>query len=67
MTDEMDILARTIYGEARGEYTHPEGGLGALIAVRMPIPLSLARHGVARIKTRPLPPCWKGMGYKGAG
>ncbi len=29
----FDILARTIYGEARGEYHSPEGGLSALIAV----------------------------------
>ena len=33
MADEIDILARTIYGEARGEYEHREGGLCALIAV----------------------------------
>ncbi len=26
-------LAQTIYGEARGEYKHPSGGLAALIAV----------------------------------
>jgi spore germination cell wall hydrolase CwlJ-like protein len=31
--DEIDILARTIYGEARGEYEHVEGGISALIAV----------------------------------
>ena len=30
---EIDVLARTIYGEARGEYHSPEGGLSALIAV----------------------------------
>ena len=30
---QIDILARTIYGEARGEYHRPEGGLSALIAV----------------------------------
>lgn len=32
-TDEIDILARTIYGEARGEYEGFEGGISALIAV----------------------------------
>jgi spore germination cell wall hydrolase CwlJ-like protein len=31
--NEVDILARTIYGEARGEYGHVEGGMAALIAV----------------------------------
>jgi spore germination cell wall hydrolase CwlJ-like protein len=31
--EDIDILARTIYGEARGEYTRPEGGLAALIAI----------------------------------
>jgi spore germination cell wall hydrolase CwlJ-like protein len=30
---DLDVLARTIYGEARGEYHSPEGGLSALIAV----------------------------------
>jgi N-acetylmuramoyl-L-alanine amidase len=29
----FDILARTIYGEARGEYNHVDGGISALIAV----------------------------------
>jgi N-acetylmuramoyl-L-alanine amidase len=29
----IDIMARTLYGEARGEYSRPDGGLGALIAV----------------------------------
>ncbi len=31
--DENDILARTIYGEARGEYKDFEGGIVSLIAV----------------------------------
>lgn len=31
--DDVQILARTIYGEARGEYHHMEGGLASLIAV----------------------------------
>jgi spore germination cell wall hydrolase CwlJ-like protein len=31
--DDIDILARTIYGEARGEYYHPAGGLTSFIAV----------------------------------
>jgi len=31
--DENDILARTIYGEARGEYKDFEGGIASLIAV----------------------------------
>ena len=31
--DEIDILARTIYGEARGEYDLLEGGISALIGV----------------------------------
>jgi len=30
---DLDILARTIFGEARGEYGRCEGGLCALIAV----------------------------------
>lgn len=33
MTQDQYILARTIYGEARGEYSKPEGGLAALIAI----------------------------------
>ena len=33
MTTEIQILARTIYGEARGEYNRVNGGVGALIAV----------------------------------
>ena len=32
-TRDIDIMARTIYGEARGEYHHINGGLAALIAV----------------------------------
>ncbi len=31
--DEMSVLSRTIYGEARGEYVKKDGGLAALIAV----------------------------------
>jgi N-acetylmuramoyl-L-alanine amidase len=31
--DEIDILARTIYGEARGEYDLLEGGISPLIGV----------------------------------
>lgn len=31
--DEIDILARTIYGEARGEYARRDGGIASLIAV----------------------------------
>jgi spore germination cell wall hydrolase CwlJ-like protein len=30
---DMDITARTLYGEARGEYPKVDGGLSALIAV----------------------------------
>jgi len=30
---DVDILARTLFGEARGEYGRSEGGLSALIAV----------------------------------
>tara|TARA_A100000171_G_C2130283_1_gene146212 strand:+ start:189 stop:629 length:441 start_codon:yes stop_codon:yes gene_type:complete len=33
MSRDIDILARTIYGEARGEFSRPEGGVGALIGV----------------------------------
>jgi len=33
ITQDLDILARTIYGEARGEYGRLDGGLAALIAV----------------------------------
>lgn len=33
LCEEIEILSRTIYGEARGEYTKQEGGLAALIAV----------------------------------
>lgn len=32
-SDDIDILARTIFGEARGEYEHVEGGISALIGV----------------------------------
>lgn len=31
--DDGDILARTLYGEARGEYAQEDGGLAALIGV----------------------------------
>ena len=31
--DDIEIMARTIYGEARGEYGRVDGGLAALIAV----------------------------------
>ncbi len=31
--EDQQILARTIYGEARGEYTRSDGGLASLIAV----------------------------------
>lgn len=31
--NEVDVMARTIYGEARGEYKRVDGGLSALIAV----------------------------------
>ncbi|MBY0281706.1 MAG: cell wall hydrolase [Alphaproteobacteria bacterium] len=30
---DLDILARTLYGEGRGEYNKPDGGLAALIAI----------------------------------
>ncbi len=33
MKSEIQILARTIYGEARGEYKKVSGGIGALIAI----------------------------------
>lgn len=33
MMSDIQILARTIYGEARGEYKKVNGGLSALIAV----------------------------------
>jgi spore germination cell wall hydrolase CwlJ-like protein len=33
MNRDVQILARTIYGEARGEYQQPNGGLSALMAV----------------------------------
>ena len=33
MEPEIGVLARTIYGEARGEYEHAHGGIAALIAV----------------------------------
>lgn len=32
-TADIDVLARTIYGEARGELQKPRGGLAALMAV----------------------------------
>lgn len=31
--DDILILSKTIYGEARGEYNHPSGGLSSLIGV----------------------------------
>ncbi len=31
--EEVDVLTRTIYGEARGEYHRHDGGMAALIAV----------------------------------
>lgn len=31
--DDIDTLARTIYGEARGEYSKADGGLSSLMAV----------------------------------
>ena len=30
---EVDVLARTIFGEARGEYYRPDGGIASLISV----------------------------------
>lgn len=34
MTDnDVNILTRTLYGEGRGEYNKPDGGLAALIAI----------------------------------
>ncbi|MGI4851221.1 MAG: cell wall hydrolase [Janthinobacterium lividum] len=30
---DINILARTIYGEARGDYNRPDGGLSSLISV----------------------------------
>jgi spore germination cell wall hydrolase CwlJ-like protein len=33
MQTAQEIMARTLYGEARGEYTRADGGLAALIAV----------------------------------
>lgn len=30
---EQDVLARTIYGESRGEYYRPDGGLAGMMAV----------------------------------
>ena len=33
ITHDIDVLARTIYGEARGEYSHSQGGLVAFMAV----------------------------------
>jgi len=42
---DIDILARTIYGEARGEYDHPQGGLAALIAVGNVIMNRIQRGG----------------------
>jgi N-acetylmuramoyl-L-alanine amidase len=33
MKDDIDILARTLYGEARGEYFRPDGGISSLIAI----------------------------------
>ena len=30
---DLDIFARTLYGEGRGEYNKPDGGLAALIAI----------------------------------
>lgn len=32
-SQDIDILARTIFGEARGEYKRPDGGIAALIAI----------------------------------
>lgn len=31
--NDVEIMARTIYGEARGEYSRVDGGMAALIAV----------------------------------
>lgn len=33
MNRDIQILARTVYGEARGEYGHQQGGLSSLLAV----------------------------------
>ena len=30
---EIDVFARTLYGEARGEFNRPDGGLSSLIGV----------------------------------
>lgn len=41
--DNKDVLARTIYGEARGEYARQDGGLPALIAIANVI-INRAKH-----------------------
>ncbi len=42
---DIDILARTLYGEARGEFFRPDGGLSALIAVANVVMNRLKRGG----------------------
>lgn len=43
--DDRDILARTIYGEARGEYGREDGGLASLLAVASVIKNRFAEGG----------------------
>lgn len=42
---DIDILARTLYGEARGEYKRPDGGLGSLMAIANVVMNRVHRQG----------------------
>ena len=61
---DLLTLSRTIYGEARGEYNHPLGGLSALIGVANVIMNRTQQgsrfgHSIHEVCTRPYQfSCW---------
>jgi spore germination cell wall hydrolase CwlJ-like protein len=61
MDRDIEILAKTIYGEARGEYLHPAGGINALIAIGNVV-LNRAKLSGTNIASECLKPhqfsCW---------
>ena len=62
---DVDVLARTIYGEARGEYFRPDGGVSSLVCVANVICNRAAqpkRYGksIAEVCQRPYQfSCWR--------
>ncbi|MDR1609374.1 MAG: cell wall hydrolase [Holosporales bacterium] len=61
MDRDIEIMAKTIYGEARGEYRLPNGGLDSLIAIGNVI-MNRAKRSGESVVTECLKPyqfsCW---------